>query len=65
MRRGKHESIQVRRVMITTASASGTPVSPIARTVAADEDTVRDVIRAFNEQGLTCLDPKRAEAVPA
>jgi hypothetical protein len=33
------------------ASASGNPVSAIARLVAADEDTVRDVIHAFNERG--------------
>ena len=39
------------------ASASGTPVSAIARLVAADEDTVRDVIHAFNQRGLAALDP--------
>src|SRR5258707_9286727 len=59
-RRGKHGSIRVRRAMIIRASASGTPVPAIARLVAADEDTVRDVIHAFNGQGLTCLDPKWA-----
>ena len=47
------------------ASASGTPVPAIARLVAADADTVRDVIHAFNEQGLAALDPRWAEAVPA
>jgi transposase len=31
-------------------------VAAIARLVAADEDTVRDVIRAFIEKGLTALD---------
>ena len=51
--------------MIVMASASGTPVPAIARLVAADEDTVRDVIHAFNEQGLACLDPTGREAVPA
>jgi hypothetical protein len=30
------------------ASASGTSVAAIARLVAADEDTVRDVIHAFS-----------------
>jgi hypothetical protein len=35
-------------------------VPAIARLVAADEDTVRDVIHAFNEKGLACLDPKWA-----
>ena len=46
-RRGKHESIRVRRATIIMASASGTTVPAIARLVAADEDTVRDVIHAF------------------
>jgi hypothetical protein len=34
------------------ASSSGTSVPAIVRLVAADEDTVRDVIHAFNERGL-------------
>ena len=33
------------------ASSSGTPVPAIARLVAADDDTVRDVIHAFNHKG--------------
>jgi Winged helix-turn helix len=40
-------------------------VPSIARLVAADEDTVRDVIHAFNEKGLAALDPQWAEAVSA
>jgi hypothetical protein len=48
VRRGKHESVRVRRAVIIMASASGTLVPAIARLVAADEDTVRDVIHAFN-----------------
>ena len=51
VRRGKHGSVRVRRAMIIMASASGTLV-PIARLVAADEDTVRDVIHLFNAKGL-------------
>ena len=51
VRRGKHESVRVRRAMIIMASASGTLVPAIARLVAADEDTVRDVIHAFNAEG--------------
>ena len=43
VRRGNHGSIWVRRAMIVMASSSGTPVPAIARLVAADEDTVRDV----------------------
>jgi hypothetical protein len=50
--------------MIIMASASGTPVPAIARLVAADEDTVRDVIHAFNESGLACLDPSWAGGRP-
>jgi transposase len=46
------------------ASASGTPVSAIARLVAADEDTVRDVIHAFNQRGLAALDPRWAGGRP-
>lgn len=46
------------------ASASGTPVSAIARLVAADEDTVRDVIHAFNATGLNALDPQWAGGRP-
>jgi hypothetical protein len=38
--------------MIIMASASGTLVPAIARLVAADEDTVRDVIHLFNAKGL-------------
>jgi transposase len=64
VRRGKHESIRVRRAMIIMASASGTTVPAIARLVAAHEDTVRDVIHAFNERGLAALDPQWAGGRP-
>ena len=37
----------------------------IARLVAADEDTVRDVIHAFNEMGLAAWTLSGREAVPA
>jgi len=60
VRQGKHGSIRVRRAMIIMASASGTPVPTIARLVAADEDTVRDVIHLFNAKGLAALDPRWA-----
>ena len=39
------------------ASASGTGAPAIARLVAADSNTVRDVIHAFNAQGLAMLAP--------
>ena len=57
VRRGKGGSIRVRRATMILASSSGTPVPAIARLVAADEDTVRDVIHAFNARGLDALDP--------
>jgi transposase len=46
------------------ASSSGTPATAIARLVAADEDTVRDVIHAFNQMGLAALDPRWAGGRP-
>jgi transposase len=64
VRRGKHESVRVRRAMIIMASASGTLVPAIARLVAAGEDTVRDVIHAFNAKGLAALDPQWAGGRP-
>jgi hypothetical protein len=64
VRRGRHESVRVRRAMIVMASASGTLVPAIARLVAADEDTVRDVIHAFNARGLAALDPRWAGGRP-
>src|SRR5260370_13199087 len=50
--------------MIIMASASGTAVGAIGRLVAADEDTVRDVIHAFNQKGLAALDPRWAGGRP-
>jgi transposase len=64
VRRGKQGSIRMRRAMMIMASASGTPVPAIARLVAADEDTVRGVIHAFNDRGLAALDPRWAGGRP-
>jgi transposase len=64
VRRGSHGSVRVRRAMIIMASASGTLVPAIARLVAADEDTVRDVIHALNAKGLAALDPRWAGGRP-
>ncbi|WP_212567738.1 helix-turn-helix domain-containing protein [Pseudonocardia sp. Ae505_Ps2] len=64
VRRGRGNPIRVRRASIIMASSSGTPVPAIARLVAADEDTVRDVIHAFNERGLAALDPQWAGGRP-
>ncbi len=65
VRRGKHNTVRYRRALIIMASASGTPVSAIARLVAAHDDTVRDVIHRFNEIGLRALDPQWAGGRPA
>ena len=64
VRWGSTSSVRYRRAMILLASAGGNTVPVIARLVAADEETVRDVIHRFNEMGLACLDPRWAEAVP-
>jgi transposase len=64
VRRGKHGSVRARRALIIMASGSGTPVPAIARLVAADEDTVRDVIHALNQKGLAALDPRWAGGRP-
>ena len=57
VRRGRHDSVRYRRALIIMASASGTGAPAIARLVAADPDTVRDVIHAFNARGLAMLAP--------
>jgi transposase len=49
--------ILYRRAMVVLASAGGNSVQVIARLVAADEDTVREVIHRFNELGMGALDP--------
>src|SRR5258708_13804307 len=64
VRHGKHEAVRVRRAVIIMASASGTLVPAIARLVAAHEHTVRDVIHAFNQKGLSALDPRWAGGRP-
>ena len=64
VRRGRGNPIRTRRATIIMASAAGTPVPAIARLVAADEDTVRDVIHAFNARGLDALDPQWAGGRP-
>jgi hypothetical protein len=65
VRRGRGNLIRVRRATIIMVSSSGMPVAAIARLVIADEDTVRDVIRAFNERGLARWTLSGREAVPA
>jgi transposase len=43
--------------LIVRASANGSGAATIACLLAADQDTVRVVIHAFNDNGLTALDP--------
>ena len=57
VRRGRADRVRYRRALMVLASSSGTPVAAIARLVAAHPDTVRDVIHAFNVDGLAALDP--------
>ena len=64
VRRGSTSSVRYRRAMMLLAAAGGNTVPAIARLVAADEDTVRDVIHHFNEIGLACLDPRWAGGRP-
>jgi hypothetical protein len=54
----RHDSVRYRRALIIMASASGTGVPAIARLVATHPDTARDVIHAFNAQGLAMLAPR-------
>lgn len=65
VRRGhKYKATVYRRAMIITASAGGNNVRVIANLVQTSPDRVREVIHAFNEQGLDCLDPKWAGGRP-
>jgi transposase len=64
VRRGSTSSVRYRRAMMILASASGNRVPVIAQLVAADEDTVREVIHRFNQIGLACLDPHWAGGRP-
>jgi transposase len=64
VRRGCHDPVRYRRALIVLASASGTAVPAIAGLVAADEDTVRDVIHAFNRDGLAALEAHWAGGRP-
>ena len=65
VRRGKHDSVRVRRAVIIMASASGTPVPAIARLVAAHEDTVRDVIHPLTRSAYAPWTLNGRAAVPA
>ncbi|MFI8930800.1 helix-turn-helix domain-containing protein [Streptomyces sp. NPDC053474] len=60
VRRGRQETV-VRRAMMVLASACGNTPTATAALAAADPDTVRDVIHAFNDTALACLDPHWAD----
>lgn len=68
VRRGEPQQtktvIRWRRATMILASAGGNSVPVIARLVAADEDTVREVIHRFNDIGLASLDPNWAGGRP-
>src|SRR5664280_2678769 len=54
---GRQNTIRVRRAVMVRACADGARAPAIARLLAADPDTVRDVIHAFNDNGFDALDP--------
>src|SRR5664279_2699120 len=54
---GSQNTIRVRRAVMVRASADGARAGEIARVLAADPDTVRDVIHAFNDNRFAALDP--------
>lgn len=65
VRRGSTSSVRYRRAMTLLASAGRRePRAGSRLLVAADEDTMRDVIHRFNEIGLACLDPRWAGGRP-
>jgi transposase len=49
------EAFVLRRCQILLAANRGQYAPAIAQAVGCDDETVRDVIRAFNERGLKCL----------
>ena len=53
---GRQDAVRLRRALIVRASANGIAAPVIARVLNADADHVRDVIHAFNANGLTALD---------
>jgi transposase len=60
IRRGRRttSSVTVRRALMVWRSAQGAPASEIARTCGAAPDRVREVIHAFNSEGMTSLLPR-------
>jgi transposase len=62
------DAFRLRRAQIVLASAGGHSAKPIAQLVGCSVQTVRNVIRTFNADGLVCLAkrsnrPKRARPI--
>jgi len=64
IRRGRHQSVKIRRATMILASAAGTPARAVARLTAAHENTVREVIHRFNDEGLAALEPRWGDGRP-
>jgi Transposase and inactivated derivatives len=65
VRRGhKYKATTYRRALVILGSAGGNSVQVLANLVQTSQDRVREVIHAFNEKGLDCLDPKWAGGRP-
>jgi hypothetical protein len=58
VRRGSGSVVTWRRAQMVLLSAQGTGVSAIAKVAFTSEDRVRDVIRNFNADGFSSLQPK-------
>lgn len=56
------DAFALRRCQIILAASRGQYAPAIAAAVGCDDETVRDVLRAFNERGLACL--KRRSSRP-
>ncbi|WP_199850053.1 helix-turn-helix domain-containing protein [Streptomyces hygroscopicus] len=52
------DPVKLRRAIVVLMSAHGQTVKDITTLIQVSEDYVRDVVHAFNEQGLDALDPK-------
>lgn len=50
------DAFVLRRCQIVLAASRGEYAPAIAAVVGCDDETVRDVMRAFNERGLACLE---------
>ncbi|GAA3586971.1 hypothetical protein GCM10022222_84590 [Amycolatopsis ultiminotia] len=56
--RSTRDRVRLRRAVVVLASVQGRPASEIAVMYAATENSAREVIHAFNDQGFAALDPK-------